>query len=554
MPNPACPICDRPIDPAIRQIQRVPDPHILRLMQAQHPKWDAAQGACPQCVYEAVQAAQAQRAQQAESDARGAPLQRELELPFPVYLRDQIALLPTPSRVAINPKYTGQGVTMAFLDSGFYPHPDLTRPMNRILCHVDATASEPHEKANFNKPHVLSWHGMMVASIGAGNGFMSNGRYAGVAPRAGLVLVKTGNRRNRHITERDITRALRWTLHHQRRFNLRVVNISLGGDHPSTGKMTDLDEKVEEAVAAGMVVVCAAGNSGERRIIPPASAPSAITVGGLDDQNSLDPKMRRLYRSSYGTGVRGVHKPDVIVPAQWLAAPILPKTQTHNEALFLWKLHLAPDDEFAQHLQTAYAHKRFSKKTLSLSIPEIRRVIRERLIEQKYIHPHYQHVDGTSMAAPIVSAIAAQMLEANPALTPAQVKALITATAEPLPNVPAEKQGRGAVNGARAVAAALRLAANHDPLPLSPQRTVTFHYYDCEARQVAVVGSFNDWLPYGYELREYERGAWRLTIPLPSRGAHAYKFLIDRVRWIADPENSERVEDGMDGFYSVLEA
>jgi serine protease AprX len=550
MPASVCPICDHPIDPAIRQIQRMPDAHLLRILQAQHPGWSPAQGACPQCVYQAVQAAQAERARNLEG---GDALQRELETPFPVHLRDQAVLHATPTRVPHNPKYTGQGVTIAFVDSGFYPHPDLTRPADRIVCHVDATTSEPHVKDKFNKPHVTSWHGMMVACVGIGNGFLSSGRYRGLAPRANAVLVKTGNRRNRHITERDIARALKWVIHNRQRFSIRIVNVSVGGDHPSTGRLTDLDERVEEAVEAGLTVVCATGNSGERRIIPPASAPSAITVGGLDDQNSWDRCLRRMYWSSFGTGARGAPKPEIIAPALWLAAPMLPKTQTHNEALFLWKLLNASDEELALHLQTAYALKRFSKKTLGLPLPDIRRIIRERMIEQKYIHPHYQHVDGTSMAAPIVSAVAAQMLEANPGLTPATLKALLLQTADPLPDVPVERQGHGVVNGARAVSAALRLAANHDPTPLSPQRTVTFHYYDREARQVAVVGSFNDWLPYGYELHAHERGAWRLTVPLPPRGNYAYKFLIDRVRWAADPENPERVEDGMDGFYSVLD-
>jgi serine protease AprX len=541
-----CPLCDRPVDPAIRQLQQTPEPHLLRELQSQNARWQPDDGACPECVYQAARRAQAARSP--------ASLQRELGLPFPAYLRDQASLLPTPLRVPANPKYTGQGVTLAFLDSGFYPHPDLTRPANRIQAYVDATTAEPAERRSFGPVQASSWHGLMVACVGAGNGFMSHGRYRGLAPRASLVLVKTGNRRNpRHISERDIGRALRWVTAHRDRYNVRVVNVSLGGDHASTGRLTDLDEKVEEAVAAGLVVVCAAGNTDDRRLMPPASAPSALTVGGVDDQNSLDARQHRPYWSSYGLGAHGVLKPDVIAPAIWLAAPMLPKTATHNEAVFLWKLDALPDDELERQLATAYAQKRFSKKTLSLPLAGIRAAIRERLVEQKIVHPHYQHVDGTSMAAPIVSAIAAQMLEANPALTPTQVKALITATAERLPEMPAERQGHGVVNGARAVAAALRLAAAHDPAPASPQRAVTFYYYDRDARQVAVVGSFNQWLPYGYELQEAGPGAWRLTVPVFERGLHAYKFLIDRVRWVNDPENPHRLEDGLQGFYSLIE-
>jgi serine protease AprX len=540
-----CPLCDNPIDPAVRQLYREPEKFVVRQLQRISPEWQPAHGACPQCIFQAVQ--QAQAASSHES------LQQQLRLPFPAYPPDHVGILPTPMRVTINPKYTGQGVTLAFLDSGFYPHPDLTRPANRIIAYCDATAHFPEERASFGKIQATSWHGLMTSCVAAGNGFMSEGRFKGIAHRARLVLVKAGNRRSRHITERDIGRALKWVMANRERFGIRVVNISLGGDHPSTGKLTDVDEKVEEAVANGLTVVCAAGNTGTARLVPPASAPSAITVGGVDDQNSLDRARRRMYWSSYGQGAYGVCKPDVLAPALWLAAPMLPKTSTHNEAMYLWMLEALPDKELERQLGTREAERRFSKKTLSLSLPEIRAIIRERIIEQKFIHPHYQHVDGTSMAAPIVSAIVAQMLEANPALTPTQVKALLTATAEPLPDVPAEKQGHGLVNGARAVAAALRLAAEHDPTPVSPQRTITFHYYDRDARQVAIVGSFNNWLPYGYEMQEVAPGAWRLTVPAFERGLHAYKFLLDRTRWAADPENPARVEDGQGAFYSVIE-
>jgi serine protease AprX len=66
----------------------------------------------------------------------------------------------------------------------------------------------------------------------------------------------------------------------------------------------------------------------------------------------------------------------------------------------------------------------------------------------------YKHVDGTSFAAPIVAAIAAQMLEANPRLKPRQVKRLLIATARRLPHVDIDRQGWGVVDPEAAVRAA----------------------------------------------------------------------------------------------------
>ena len=60
---------------------------------------------------------------------------------------------------------------------------------------------------------------------------MSNHLYRGLAGKAKLVLVKTGNLRGRGIRDRDISRALIWVLNNHERFNIRIVNISLGGDN-----------------------------------------------------------------------------------------------------------------------------------------------------------------------------------------------------------------------------------------------------------------------------------------------------------------------------------
>jgi serine protease AprX len=542
-----CPICHRPLDPDLVAIRPKIEDHIARILCENHPDWKPSDGACPDCVHAAVEKA---------IEARSlTSLQAELLTPFPVYSRDEKQLLTTPVRVHANPNFAGRGVTVAFLDSGFYPHPDLIRPKNRILCYVDTTGRVPIEKQNFKKPVVTSWHGLMTSAICAGNGFMSKGLYRGIAEKAKLVLVKTGNLRGRGIRDRDISRALTWVLSNKERFNIRVVNISLGGDNPTTGKFTELDELVEDTVSHGLVVVAAAGNTGHR-IVPPASAPSAITVGGLNDQNQLDPRYRRMYWSSYGRGINGARKPDIIAPAIWLAAPMLPKTRTHNAALYFWRLANAGDSELSKLMESNYAQTHLRKKTQDLPPSEIRTVIQEYMNEQKFIHPHYQNVDGTSMAAPIASGVVAQMLEANPSLTPAQIKEILLTTADPLNDAPAERQGAGTINAGRAVAAALRVSGGLlQGIPISPNialREITFYYYDPPAREVALVGSFNDWQSRDGEMVRIRPGLWEGVLDVPARGTHRYKFLIDRSRWTHDPENPLRIEDGFGGFNSLI--
>jgi serine protease AprX len=263
-----------------------------------------------------------------------------------------------------------------------------------------------------------------------------------------------------------------------------------------------------------------------------------------------------MWRSSFGRGVGGVLKPDVIAPAIWVAAPMLPRTWVHNEAIFLWRLEHLSDHDLARYLATPEAEARFKKETLRRPVEEVRTVIRRRIADQKYIHPHYQHVDGTSMAAPVVTALIAQMLEANPRLTPAQVKDVLVNTAEPLPYVPCAEQGHGVVSAPRAVAAALRAAgAPLAGVPFSPRVTpvaVTWYCYAPGAQQVALVGSFNGWQPEPGRMWQSRAGLWQITQPTPPPGTHAYKFLIDGERWTHDLENPARVEDGCGGFHSLL--
>lgn len=473
----------------------------------------------------------------------------QLMLPYPVYSRLDTRLLPVSELIDASPEYSGEGVTIAFLDSGFYPHADLTEPENRILAYVDATGERPVERELTQRLHPSNWHGLMTSSVAAGNGTMSDHLYRGIAYRARLVLVKTGNPEGRGIREKDIERGLSWVIANRQRFHIRVVNISLGGDFPPNGKLTRLDGLVEEAVASGMVVVAAAGNDGADRLVSPASAPSAITVGGLDTLNSYDSRIWRMYSSNYGRVYRSYAKPELVAPAKWLAAPMLPNTNVHNEGMLLWRL-----DGVLEHLQRQSNLSGNSPNHLDI----VRRKVRKRMIEQKFIHPHYQHVDGTSMAAPVVSAVAALMLEANPGLTPQQVKRILVRTAVPLRGLPAERRGAGLVNAGRAINAARRaLRGILNVLPLSPhieKYQISFYYFDPTnlARRVALIGDFNGWDPEGYELRTRSQGLWQITIPYLPKGCYHYKFLVDDT-WIHDRENPHRQRDGYGGFNSILD-
>jgi serine protease AprX len=85
----------------------------------------------------------------------------------------------------------------------------------------------------------------------------------------------------------------------------------------------------------------------------------------------------------------------------------------------------------------------------------IRQIIALKIRRENVITRHYKYVDGTSFAAPIVSSVIAQMLEANPALTPQQIKRILISSAERLPHYEVDRQGWGVLDPRRAVEIAI---------------------------------------------------------------------------------------------------
>jgi len=366
------------------------------------------------------------------------------------------SVLPTPLRMDADERFTGRGVTMAFLDSGFYAHPDLTQPTNRILAYHSIFSTDG-DQTSLQTNDVASWHGMMTSVVAAGNGGLANGFYRGIASDANVVLVKIG--RTGRISEAQIQKGLEWVLQHAKEFRIRVVNISAGGDFEESYLTNSLSQTVERCARAGLTVVCAVGNAGHmpgHPVLPPASAPSCIAVGGLDDQNSLDRARRGMYRSSYGPTIDGLQKPEVIAPGIWVAAPILPRTPTAEEAELYSELHGLPDDELRTAIRAHAGVDRDLDEAAELRIPLLRQLITIKLREGNVINQDYKYVDGTSFAAPIVASIVACMLEANPGLTPSQIKGILIESADRVHDVEVDRQGWGVVNARRAVELALQ--------------------------------------------------------------------------------------------------
>jgi len=247
----------------------------------------------------------------------------------------------------------------------------------------------------------------------------------------------------------------------------------------------------------------------------------------------------RLWHSNYGRASDGAFKPELVAPSIWVVAPLLPESEVAQEAKKL----------FAERAKT---------RVNGYMSPDSR--VESRIGDLKLVTPHYQHVEGTSFASPLIASVVACTLQANPTLRPQQVRHVLLAAAHPVPGAAPERQGAGALDAGQAVALALR--QQHGPLAqrpalwaLSPHvtaDTVTYLLHDHHAKQVQLLGSWDVWSSPGLMAIEVEPGIWQARQELPSPGRYTYKFLIDGRLWLDDPSNPHKTPDGFGGLNSIL--
>ena len=158
-----CPLCHDRVDKLVYRYHLDNERQVLELIRQQNPEWSEHDGLCSRCVdYYHTELVMRQRILPAIGPH------------FSVRSADDFIILPTGLRLDADPRYTGKGVTICFIDSGFYPHPDLVAYKNRIKAIVDIPNGCSLRQGDVAPS---SWHGMMTSVVCAGDGYLSNGFY-----------------------------------------------------------------------------------------------------------------------------------------------------------------------------------------------------------------------------------------------------------------------------------------------------------------------------------------------------------------------------------------
>ena len=280
---------------------------------------------------------------------------------------------------------TGEGVGVAVIDTGidgelsdFADEGGESRVVASLVTNPDAkTAADTYG------------HGTHVAGIIGGDstrrdyGDPSWGKYIGVAPRANLIAIKASDDEGRG-TILDAIYGLQFAVDHKDEFNIRVVNLSLSSTVAESYRTDPLDAAVESAYFHGILVVAAAGNRGtaaDATAYAPANDPFALSVGAVDDQGTADRGDDAIAEwSSAGVTQDGYAKPEIAAPGAHMVST------------------LARGSAFAQMCPSC-------------------------VVDNDYIR-----LGGTSMAAPVVSGVAALLFQQHPDWTPEQVKATLIET------------------------------------------------------------------------------------------------------------------------------
>ena len=308
----------------------------------------------------------------------------------------------------------GRGVTVAVIDTGLdATHPDLARRVVRSVKLADLQGANlvgfhyPTSVETLGNTDQVNGHGTFVSGVIAGDGTKSGGKFKGVAPGAQILGLSAGDASLFYVLA-----GIDFLLERGASQRVRVLNCSF-----STGAVYDADDPVNVATKMltdnGISVVFSAGNEGPglNSLNPYAVAPWVISVGATDALGRL------ASFSSRGAFGSQQLRPTLVAPGVTVVS--LRSSGAVNV--------------------TGIGGVTSGGDTAQLSPAEAL---------------YYTTASGTSFTAPQVAGTIALMLQANPSLTPAQIKEILQSTATPLAPLYAHEVGAGMLNAHAAVLSA----------------------------------------------------------------------------------------------------
>jgi subtilisin family serine protease len=339
-----------------------------------------------------------------------------------------------------NTKVSGKGVTVAVIDSGIDgTHPDVQK---NTIKNVKIVAGRLNtglgeglvppvyvEAANTDSS---SGHGTHVAGTVAGTGEMSAGEHKGVAPEANLIGLSTGEA----ISILWGLQAFDWALSYQHQYGIRVITNSWG----SSFSWSSMDPNSPINVASklshdrGMVVLFASGNDGGYNTLNPYSYwPWVIGVAAGTKDGKL---------ASFSS--RGLNEDlDSSIATNRPAAPGWAYLDENKMSIF----------DLLHPTITAPGVDIIAARSKTVGITALAAEQDATTLPPTYA-PWYTYMSGTSMATPHMAGVAALLLQANPSLSPDEVKSVLEVTASPMAKYQKFEVGAGYVN----VYSALQLA------------------------------------------------------------------------------------------------
>ena len=310
--------------------------------------------------------------------------------------------------IGATPGYKGAGIGVAVIDSGIAAHSAIG---SRVVARVNFVANEPGVSGD------PFGHGTHVAGmIGGANLKTTSAFTGGSAPAVRFIDVRVLGRTGMGYTS-DVLAGIDWVIANKATYGIRVINLSLGHPVAESFNTDPLCLAVERAVKAGIVVVASAGNDGITStgapvlggITSPGNSPAAITVGAVDTNGTADrfDDTVAAYSSKGPTAIDLAVKPDVVAPGTRIVS-----------------------------LESAGSY-----------------------IARTYPQWHvaglgsnaYLRLSGTSMAAGVVSGGVALLLDAEPSMSPAQVKVALQTGARFIQSAGLVGGGTGSVDFAQSL-------------------------------------------------------------------------------------------------------